>query len=341
MSELLPFYSEMFSFRSDIDDIAKDLINAFGLTFTKQGQHLCSPLLRWLDFRLRYIDPRPRNILKSDGFDARTPNEAIPALNAFIKLSETGADLNPYQTKTIKSNKSRGKKFRLRTDNLWADWMIHHVHLTEVPLSVGDEFSERSGWLLFFLTFFDHLALIDVRHHQEDDLFFDYGLIESVIKNWPEFAERFRIKLVLSPPSPRDTEAIKQLRRMRVLTSIEVDGHSYMPFGFGLSTALTSMKAGLHEGRVIKMAYSIMRLFADPDKEPMKMARKKGVSNPIFSLRVLFPQGWLAIVCEEAKLCWPFSLLQNSIAMELEDILLPSWASAKLIKMALEQKPNL
>jgi len=63
------------------------------------------------------------------------------------------------------------------------------------------------------------------------------------------------------------------------------------------------------------------------------MAAEKGVLDPIFSLQVLLPQGGLAVVLAEANLCWPFSLWPaNSIGAQLEEILLPPWASAKLVE---------
>jgi len=338
----IPYASQLVSFRKDIDDIARGLISAFKLTFTEQEQHLSSPLSRWLDFRLRYIDPRPRGTLKSDGFATRIPIKAVPALNAFIKLSEAGADLNPYQTKTIKQNDFSGTKKQSRTDGLWADWKIHHVHLTDVPLSSSGEFSKRSDWLLFFLAFPEHLALIDVRCHNEPNIFEAHDLVEKAIKNWPEFSEKFQMKGILTQSAPKDAETIKQLRRAGVAMMVEVDGHVYMPPGLGLTTAATPLKVSLQEGRVSQLVHAIVEFFYDPNGAPMKMMAEEGVSEPTFSLRLLLPQGGLAVVYAETGPCWPFSLWPtNSIGPQLEGILLPPWASAKLVEAEMAKKPNL
>lgn len=43
------------TFRSDLDAIASELIKCFGLRHTGDAGRLENPLMRWLDFRLRYI----------------------------------------------------------------------------------------------------------------------------------------------------------------------------------------------------------------------------------------------------------------------------------------------
>lgn len=155
------------TFHDDIDRIAFELVDAFGLTFEIADEGVSEPLTRWLDFRLRYIDPRPRQVLKSTDFDMRIPSQAEGGLLRFIQKAEAGEDLNPFQSRGIKRHDTSGKKRQFRTDGLWADWGIHHAHLTEDPLPDGDEFSNRSDWLLFFIVGQDHLALIDARPHKE------------------------------------------------------------------------------------------------------------------------------------------------------------------------------
>ena len=98
----MPYYSQMMSFRKDIDEIARDLIDAFKLKFSEKNKNANSPLFRWLDFRSRYIDPKPRKTLKPDGFDARVPIEAVSALSDFIiKFCCLKAGLPLYLQKQI------------------------------------------------------------------------------------------------------------------------------------------------------------------------------------------------------------------------------------------------
>lgn len=50
-------------FRSDIEAISKTLADYCGLTHSKAAQGLNPALLRWLDFRLRFVDPKPRPLV--------------------------------------------------------------------------------------------------------------------------------------------------------------------------------------------------------------------------------------------------------------------------------------
>lgn len=95
------------TFVDDVNEIARGLIEAFSLSFDELDQYLNDPLVRWLDFRLRYIEPRPRYTLKSADFELRVPPHSRAALKAFLSLSKAGADLNPFQTKQIKRNDKR------------------------------------------------------------------------------------------------------------------------------------------------------------------------------------------------------------------------------------------
>ena len=257
----MPYYSQMMSFRKDIDEIARDLIDAFKLKFSEKNKNTNSPLFRWLDFRSRYIDPKPRKTLKPDGFDARIPIEAVSALSDFIKQSEAGDNLNSYQSTTIKRNDSSAMKPQFRTDGLWADWGIHHVHLTESPSSSGEEFPARSDWLLFFLVFSNQLALIDIRRHDEPNIFAAHDLVEKAIRSWPEFAAECRIKGMQTEPISTTFEAVNFFRHAGAIRIVKVDDHAYLPPGFGFSAAATPVKVGLQEDHVIRLAYSIVKFF--------------------------------------------------------------------------------
>jgi hypothetical protein len=323
----------MRSFQPDIEAIVGELINAFDLTFEGAESHLTDPIARWLDFRLRYIDPRPRAALKSNGFDSRLPADALRPLDRFVRLAESGVDLNPYQTKTIKTNDSSGLKRQLRTDGLWADWGIHHAHLTEAPLVPGSDFSARSEWLLFFIVTNDELGLIDVRSHNQRELFQDVSLIETAIRSWPHFFDRFAFKSAagLQRQPQTDPESIKVLRRGGVIQPLEVDGKVYMPPGLGVTTASTSGRVSLARDKALQFSRNIENFFYRSGSEPQIEAKKKGVTDPIFAIRIS-QKGKPAVVCGEAALSWPFPSppIPNDARSSLEDLLFPSWAIARL-----------
>lgn len=319
---------------ADVDKIAIDLINAYSLEFTSAVSNLDQPLIRWLDYLLRYIAPGPRKILKSTGFDGRVPSKAQPALDAFIKLIEVGADLNPYQTKTIKRNDTSGKKSQLRTDGLWADWGIHHAHLTELPVAPGAEFSERSEWLLFFLVTPNHIGLVDVRSHDEPDIFQAIDLIEKAIRSWPEMAERFRVKGIIGlerQPST-DPDSVKSMRKAGVTQFLEVDGAVYMPPGAGVTTAATSTRVSLARDQLLHNAQSIGDFFAREDSPLVIAAKAKGIVAPMISLKV-DRRGSLIVACEDVAevIAFPEHPQKGDARTELEQLLLPQWARTKLL----------
>ncbi|HJW56946.1 MAG TPA: hypothetical protein VJ577_16895 [Burkholderiaceae bacterium] len=322
------------SFTTDVDELAQELIDAFNLTFAETEQRLSDPLIRWLDYRLRYIDPCPRQTVKSTGFDSRVPPAAQPALQQFVALSEAGGDLNPYQTKTIKRNDSSGTKAQLRTDGLWTDWHIHHVHLTEAPLAAGQEFSDRSEWLLFFMAGPDTLALIDVRLHNQVDVFQDVSLVEQAIRSWPLQFERFAANGVtgLARQPAIDAESIKKLRTSGVTQMLMVDGKVYHPPGFGVTSAATSTTVSLRRNDAKRLARDIGTFFDDPRNEPMQHAANEGVTNPTFSLAVT-DKGRLAIDCKETAVRWRFPTPpdRDDARSQLENLLLPVWAGSKLV----------
>ncbi|MDO8729456.1 MAG: hypothetical protein Q7K26_06305 [bacterium] len=320
---------------TELETISQNLIDAFDLKFEEEDQNLMDPIIRWLDYRLRYIDPRPRKIMKSDGFDARIPIEALPVLKAFIKLVKTGKNLNAFQTETIKRNDTSGTKRQLRTDGLWADWGIHHVHLTDVPLKSGKEFSARSDWLLFFLVTDNHLALIDVRPHGEQGVFQANDLVEKMIRSWPQITKRFELKGVLGLARSPSTDAnsIKDLRMGGVTQMIEVDGKVYCPPGYGVTTAATSTKVSLARLQVRRNVESILDFYNMPEGQIMKAASLKGVTNPVLSF-TLSSAGRLAISCSETgeNIPFPSRPIQGDARSELEYLLLPQWAGLKLFK---------
>lgn len=316
-------------FQSDVNELASHLINAFGLTFSGEDSDVDDKVVRWLDFRLRHIDAQPRSILKSNGFDGRVPPEVQSALEGFITKACAGADLNPYQTKTVKRNDTSGTKRQLRTDGLWADWGIHHAHLTDAPLTSDAEFSERSDWLLFFLVLPDHLALIDIRSHAEKGIFQSIDLVEMAIRSWPALAEGLQIKGIVGlARSPSiDPGSVKALRKGGVSQMLEVDGRVYMPLGMGMTTAATSTRVSLEAMNLRTMARQLGNTMLQPESPIMKVAEGRSNVEPTLSLRIL-PDGRLAVCAQDLCIYVPFPepAIPKDVRAGIEYLLAPSWA---------------
>lgn len=323
------------SLQTEVSQLACRLIDAFGLTFTGDDSNVDDALIRWFDYRLRYIEPNSRFILKSNGFDSRVPPEAKAALESFVAKAQAGEDLNPYQTKTIKGNDTSGAKRQLRTDGLWADWGIFHAHLTEVPLGTDTVFSARSDWLLFFMVLPDSLALIDVRSHDEKEIFQAVDLIEKAIRSWPDITETWQIKSIvgLARSPSTDPESVKLLRKAGVTQMLQVDGHTYLPPGMGMTTAATSSRVSLAAIRLRNLVRQLGDALLQPESAFMKEAANKGNFEPTLTLDIL-PDGRLAISAREIGVCAPFPAppLLGDVRADIEYLFAPPWARTALVK---------
>ncbi|WP_312547584.1 hypothetical protein [Massilia sp.] len=227
-------------FESDIQAIAAELVAEFDLKFRGEDPGLSEPLLRWLDFTSRYIRPKPRKVLYSNCVAKSIHKENQAAFKKIVSHIKHGADLNPYQSKgLICHNDISGKNKQKRTDQLWAHWGIHHLHLSPSRLPKNGYFSARSSWLLFCIVADDFVGIVDVRHHDEDYLFSDPELIKTVARSWPDIMEPYRIKGITGISGADQTAPeIAASRKATLNSPIEVDGKFYLAPG-GITTAFT------------------------------------------------------------------------------------------------------
>lgn len=226
-------------FINDLDKIASSLIKTYGLRYERKVDNLSRPLLRWLDFRLRYVDPRPRKVYLSNQFPKVLPHAVHQGLIDFSIMNCVGTDINRQQGKgLILYNDTSGKKAFRRTDNLWADWGIHHFHLCPKKLFQKGYFSPRSDWLAFCFVRPSSIHLIDVRPHQEENIFSNDELIHILENSWPEIMQQHELKGITAEQglSPKDRAT---LRRKGVTSFISIGEKVYAPLGMGITSAST------------------------------------------------------------------------------------------------------
>jgi len=323
----------MNNFIADLDDIANNFIEIFGLKHTAEIGNLSEPLLRWLDFRLRYIDSRPREVYLSNQFPKKLTKGAEKSFQHILQKVQDGEDINPYQGRgLILHHDTSGKKKQNRTDLLWADWGIIHLHLCDKPIPSGHYFSERSKWLLFALVGADFFAVIDIRDHNEEDLFANQELIEIVGETWPELLEPYELKRVIAPTDSLSSEDRKRLRKSGVSGFLAIGEKVYMGPGMGVSRASTSTRVSLAMTNVRTYAKEFARVVSAFDSEFQLDARSEKINNPKFNLCIT-PRG---IAVYEAHLDKAWLLPRkvpnsgfNYIA-DLNDLVAPEWAVKRL-----------
>ncbi|MCI0152208.1 hypothetical protein KNO81_41095, partial [Paraburkholderia sediminicola] len=88
-------------FIENIERIAEILVDGFGLKHGRKVDRTLSSLLRWTDFRLRFIAPNPRKIFVSDKFPLALDAETEQALHKIEKKITAGEDVNPFQGKGL------------------------------------------------------------------------------------------------------------------------------------------------------------------------------------------------------------------------------------------------
>ncbi len=187
------------SFLADLENIALDLIKAFGLRYKQEQVDLSWPLMRWMDFRHRYVEPIPRPTVFSDKFHRmQLPPDAARALHQLVGMFEAGVNVNPYQGRgLIINNDTSALAGHKRTDLLFADWGILHFHLTTKLIPAGQYFSAPADYLAFCLVGGDAVAFIDVLRHPSREGFANMDLFETMARNWPEYIEQYRLRGIL------------------------------------------------------------------------------------------------------------------------------------------------
>lgn len=222
-------------FWDDLQEISKSLCKKHCLRYNSNVE---SHINRWISYVLRLVEPKKRFTDFSKNFWERIPEVCIPAVKLLADKFEHGENVNPYQSRTIKSNNLSEKTGR-RTDLLWADWNIHHFHLTTSEALKEDGFYSRSDYLLFAIVRNDYVYFLDVKHHKKEDCFSDPNFIQQIVKSWPEIAEFNRIEGI-APGKELDAKSIARYRKIGLNVPVSLDGNVY-EMGLGLSAAGTPM----------------------------------------------------------------------------------------------------
>lgn len=339
-------------FIGDIDAICIALINAGSLQFSQVDASLSSPLLRWLGFRLRAIEPRKREIIYSRAFPRVLPAQAVPALEEIKRRIRVGDDISGYQSDKAYKNDVSNRRKKYRTDLMWANWGIHHLHLSllEMPDELG--FKPRADYLLFCIFDDETVVFLDVRAHREAYVFCNTEIVKNLIETCPDYAARFELIGLLPSRESYSAEETKTLWRVGMSTPIEVNGKVYMGTGGGITNAATPLRVMHCASEVKRCVRNLAEAVARPDEA---VARPdEAVQTHVRGLSIHEPQFELAltekgIVIYEAQStvawCKPSSASgvkngANALA-ELNQHVLPDWLLWRVFRTFPESKVSL
>lgn len=323
-------------FQQNLDGIAADFIKLYRLEFKREVDHLSDPLARWLDFRMRYIDPVPRYILLSNKFPkSNLPPAVASGLTKLSRLIQEGGDINGFQSKSInRFNDFSGKRKGKRTDLLWADWGITHLHITDNPDSEDDFFMDRrcsngESWLLFCLFFGDAVAFIDVRRHEDAFVFSDQDLLVTVNESWPWFMERFKLKGIMPPKANFTNDEVGSLRRSGIATFSVIDGEVFIGPGFGVTSAATALRVTQAADRLRNWVDTLAEFAINPNGQLQKEVAARGVKKADFVL-CLTPRG-VAIYESKSEHAFVFGSASSEHNKAMMSLISPNWVLNRLI----------
>jgi hypothetical protein len=248
-------------------------------------------LQSYFNFKHKFIRSQPRNALMSKGLPekARTLD-----METVLKILEqkciSGEDINPFLSKGT---------FRLGVhDHLLNDWKIHHLHLNLNKANPADYFNDRSDNLLFVHITNESIYFVDIRPHQEDDVFAQRDLLRIVRDNWPQLAQQFRVQNEEMEIFPKfDEKDIAIMRKKGYMFWTQVDNHVYAP-GLGSAVSGFSMEAGLAMDEFLRQLYKIHSYITEHDDELKSTLSAKigrNLSNLHFALAF---KDWLFYVYE-------------------------------------------
>jgi hypothetical protein len=273
---------------TDLERLAERLICAFDLKFSEMEEHLASTVLRWADFRLRYVEAYPRQVAFSNKFPKSTlPPCAKEGLLKLIERFQKGADVNPYQGRGLTMrNDTSGSARHARTDLLFADWGVLHFHLSDEAVPLGRYYCKPSDYLALCLVGSDVAAIIDVIRHPDRRGFADPGVFETIARSWPGYVEQFRAKAAIGAGRVLSGAERTALREGGVSSFIELDGSVYFPPGGGITSASTATRTTFFENKLHDYIDELARLIVAEGNQFATHPRVLESSEPQFSLEL-------------------------------------------------------
>ena len=138
---------------------------------TLEAMHYSDLLILFINWRSRYVTPRPRTVHRSIVLEANPLSSDpiyTPGLARITHLIETGGDLKPHLSRGVQYGyRGTGPPKESHLDMMLNDWGIHHLHLnTELDT---DGFVKRPKtepqWNRLLFAAFTPDGCIPHRHH--------------------------------------------------------------------------------------------------------------------------------------------------------------------------------
>jgi len=157
------------------------------------------------------------------------------AVNAIVNKATTGLPLIAHQTKGLENPR--------KNDWLLSDWGIQHLHLDTAPDPKKPKYVKRADYVLFVFPYGEHLLLLDILPHPEEDGWADERPFETLHRDFPGAIQRHR-SAIAGLETPVTQEQRHNLRKNGAIVPTQVsDGTVYLPPGGGYTTNQRSATA--------------------------------------------------------------------------------------------------
>ena len=218
---------------NDLADIIKSQLADQGIR-SPEDADIWSLTSRWLEMRIRRIEPFPRAVYLSDEIhhslgrlassrDAKNL-EAWGTVFYLRHAFQQGCSVIPFLTNRVDDTE--------KTDGLLWDYGIHHLHLSRK--TGKDGFVERTDQLLFAIVSDEAAYFVDVRPHRDQGFeWVRQDLLVIVHRNWPSLIET-RVLHGVSGNTITDVEK-KELRRKHANVVHGIGGNGIAPLGWGMN----------------------------------------------------------------------------------------------------------
>ena len=205
--------------------------------------------LNLMNFKHRTLYGKPYYVVCSKELRqnlVKIPSEYVRSFHKILEIISSKGNLIPYQSRHVDS---------ASFDRLFNNYGINHAHLSS-KLNNNSNFTKRSDYLLFFITYGNTVYLIDIDRHPKSDKWIDKKYPEIVYNNWPFIYESRRLRSVTDFNPKYNREEEYKLSKFISLLK-DIGGNTYIPFFLGISSNGISTQYSMFSDYLIKNIYKI------------------------------------------------------------------------------------
>lgn len=183
-------------------------------------------LVDWLHYRARRVAERTRLVTRSKEVEAH--RAAYPMIDEIANRLKLGLDVSPWLSNTIRTKGSDPG-----ADLMFNQWQVSHFHLG--PWLDNPRRVKRTGALLFAYIAADKASLLDVQPH---DSWTRTDLLRILLRIDPSAMQ----DIGPSSATPLTDADHKTLRDKHSNATVDIDGRTYNPPGWGIMASGDSMR---------------------------------------------------------------------------------------------------